>query len=183
MSSVLERMKARMPLRGKPENRPHHLNVEIADRDILNRQRRMEAITEAMAKQLKSRRLHIVDYSVEPLVAHHNKKEDGTCNTYCPGCSVQKRAADGKTVMRYLVLFDIDHATDRHEVPRKRVHDPRRSGHKRIQKKWDAQDKGKTMVVPVRNQEYWVFTEMQFHMLQRSYFRLGGLNAPHLKGR
>lgn len=181
MSSVLERMKARMSLQTtEPERpeRPDYLRFNL-DRPmhLLEPAERRRLIVAKLYDQFEGKRPRIISVLKKPLQLAHQKHTDGTCRPACIACDLEQKAAHGRPVMRYLVVIECDHPYKEVLVQIKRFHKKNRSGHKRIQKKWNALDKGKMELGPLREEHHWQFTEMQFLIFRDVYKSLGGLHA------
>ncbi len=111
----------------------------------------------------------VLDCEEIALKAHHNCKPDKPeSKDSCTGCSLEKRAEEGRPAMKYFTRISIDAEPQRLvEQPMKaKKHKRKRwmrdSYHNRIQKKWDKKVLGNTELCVAREEFVWVFGKMQF---------------------
>lgn len=160
------------PLKGKAftvpqrlQERPNMLRI-ATDGPVLDRDERARLIRRKLYAQFAGRRPAVISWTQQPLVMRHSRDKDSLlneCKPNCVQCELDKRAAQGRPVMQFVLHIERDSLHERVVAP-KRHRNPRQA------KKWAKL--GVVHEQPKREKEVWLLTSTQFRVLREIWHTL-----------
>lgn len=149
-------------IRSEPEplqDRPKTIRLNLQAPDIWKNDVRERMIRRRLIDHFGGRHVKVLNWLQQPARWRHQYIDGilGSCKPHCPQCDLDKRAAQGRPVMQFVLNLELDHPWQTAEQPRKHKN-PRQ------QKKWAKL--GVTVTRAVRMTETWVLTPQQFHTLR-----------------
>jgi hypothetical protein len=157
----------KFPIKGKAINnpqpmheRPNRIRYDLQMPQMMVVEERERAAKRKLREHFAGRRPVVTSWTQQPLVMRHTRDKDSLfdeCKPNCLQCGLEKRAADGRPVIEYVMHIERDSL---HE----RVVAPRRHKNPRQAKKWAKL--GVVSEQPKREKEVWVLTQLQFRVLR-----------------